>query len=69
MDNRRYVDEKVFLFSDNCRVVRAGVCLTVRTDTCREGLTLTCDTEQTAILWHKYCSFLIDASRADKLRF
>ena len=62
VDNRRYVDERVFLFKDNCRVSREDTSLIIQSDSNKEVLTLTCDTVQTALLWHRYCTYLINAA-------
>jgi hypothetical protein len=62
VENRRYINEKVFEFKDNVEVKRQNASLTLTSEKCPEGINIKIDLESTedAILWEKYCHFCIE---------
>lgn len=55
--NRCYINEKVFEFTDNVKLKRDMASLTVISDKIPEGVKINLETVNNSVLWEKYCNF------------
>ena len=57
VENRRYCDEMVFVYSDNFDIVRNESTLTLKSRKFPNGVKIFLETVDSACIWEKYCKF------------
>ena len=63
--NRRYINEKVFEFTDNLRMKREDASLTFFSENHPEGVKIEFEKVNNAILWERYCNYCMDNFDSD----
>jgi len=58
--NRRYINEKVFEFTDNMRMKRQDKSLTFYSNNLPEGVKIEFEKVNNAIMWERYCNYCMD---------
>ena len=57
VENRRYIDEMVFEYSDNFDIIRNESTLTLKSRKFPKGVKIFLETVDNACIWEKYCKF------------